>query len=55
VGVTAIDGSPVATLQDLMVYLDDETQVGDQVELTIVRGGRQSAVKVTLGERPQQQ
>lgn len=52
--ITAIDGNPVSTVQDLTIYMEDETQVGDQVQLAIVRGGQESTVKVTLGERPQQ-
>jgi S1-C subfamily serine protease len=53
--VTAIDGRPVSTVQDLTIYLDEERQVGDRVELTIMRGGQETAVAVTLAERPQQQ
>ncbi len=53
--VTAIDGKAVSTVQDLTIYLDEERQVGDQVELTVVRGGQETTVAVTLAERPQQQ
>jgi S1-C subfamily serine protease len=52
--ITAIDGKAVSTVQDLTIYMEDETQVGDQVQLAIVRGGQESTVEVTLGERPQQ-
>ena len=52
--ITAIDGKAVSTVQDLTIYLDEERQVGDQVELTIVRGGQEMTVEVALGERPQQ-
>jgi S1-C subfamily serine protease len=53
--VTAIDGRALSTVQDLTIYLDEERQVGDRVELTIVRGGQEMTVAVTLAERPQQQ
>jgi S1-C subfamily serine protease len=53
--ITAIDDQPVASLQDLTVYLEDRTQVGDTVTLTIARGGETQQVPVTLVERPQQQ
>jgi S1-C subfamily serine protease len=52
--LTAIDGRAVSTVQDLTIYLDEERQVGDRVELMIVRGTEQMKVEVTLGERPQQ-
>jgi len=52
--ITAIDGKAFSTVQDLTIYLDEERQVGDQVEVTLVRGGQEMAVEVTLGERPQQ-
>jgi S1-C subfamily serine protease len=53
--ITAIDDQPVTSLQDLTVYLEDRTQVGDTVTLTIQRDGEQQTVEVTLAERPQQQ
>jgi S1-C subfamily serine protease len=53
--ITAIDGKALSTVQDLTIYLDEETQVGDQIELTVVRGGEETTVAVTLAERPQQQ
>ena len=52
--IIAIDGKSVSTVQDLTIYLDEEMQVGDQVELTVVRDGQETTVAVTLAERPQQ-
>jgi S1-C subfamily serine protease len=52
--ITAIDGQPVASGQDLTIYLDAETRVGDTVELTVVREGSEIQVAVTLGELPRQ-
>jgi S1-C subfamily serine protease len=51
--ITAINGHPVPTLQELNVYLDSQTRVGDSVEVTIYRGGQEMRVTVTLEERPQ--
>ena len=51
--VTAIDGQAVDDLQELTVYLETRTQVGDTVEVTIFRGGVEQSVRVTLAERPQ--
>ncbi len=51
--ITAINGHPVPTLQELNVYLDAQTRVGETVEVTLFRGGREMKVNVTLTERPQ--
>jgi S1-C subfamily serine protease len=52
--ITAIDGKPVASGQDLTTYLDTQTQVGDTVELTLVRASSEIKIQVKLGELPQQ-
>jgi S1-C subfamily serine protease len=49
----AINGQPLADSQDLTVYLESETTVGDTVELTVVRGGQEQVVQVVLGEQQQ--
>jgi S1-C subfamily serine protease len=51
--VTAINGEAVDDLQELTVYLETQTQVGDTVEVTIFRGSVEQNVRVTLAERPQ--
>ncbi len=53
--ITAINGQPVATSQELTVYLESETKVGDAVEVTLMRGRQEMTVSVTLAERPEQQ
>ena len=53
--ITAIGAKPVASLQDLTVYLEDQTGVGDTVTVTLVRDGQPQTVDVKLAERPQQQ
>jgi len=50
--MVAINGHPVTSFRDLTVYLETETQVGDTVEVTIIRDGKRQNVQVTLAERP---
>jgi len=52
--ITAINGTPVANFQELTVYLESETQVGDTVEVTLIRDGQEMKVRVMLAERPEQ-
>jgi S1-C subfamily serine protease len=51
--ITHIDDQPVPTLEELTVYLETQTQVGDTVSLTIIREGREQTVQMTLAERAQ--
>ena len=53
--ITALGDKPIASLQDLTVYLEDQTSVGDTVAVTVMRDGRPQKVDVKLAERPQQQ
>ena len=39
--------------EELTVYLETEKQVGDTVEVTIVRDGQEQRFRLTLTERPQ--
>ncbi|MGC8946826.1 MAG: S1C family serine protease [Anaerolineae bacterium] len=50
--IIAIDGHPVEDFNDLIAYLVRETEVGQEVTLTILRDGKQMEVSVRLGERP---
>jgi S1-C subfamily serine protease len=51
--VTAIEGQPVHTMDDLISYLIQHTHPGDTVSLDVIRaGGNQETVSVTLGVRP---
>ena len=52
--ITAINGEPIANFQELIVYLETETQVEDTVEMTLIRSGQEMKVSVTLAERPEQ-
>ena len=50
--ITAIDGQPIDDYQDLTVYLETQTLVGDTVDVTIIRDDEEQTLQVTLGERP---
>ncbi len=50
--IIAVDGTPIRTMDELIAYMADNTEPGQTVKLTIIRGGQQSEVSLTLGERP---
>jgi len=51
--ITAINGQPIKTMDELISYLIQETRPGDTVELQVIRANGQSeTVSVTLGVRP---
>lgn len=52
--ITAVDGQPVKTFDDLLVYLSLQTSPGQEITLSILRNGQFQDVKVTLGTRPPQ-
>ena len=51
--ITAVNGEPIANFQQLTVYLETKTQVGDDVEVTLIRDGQEMTVTVMLAERPE--
>jgi S1-C subfamily serine protease len=50
--IVALDGQRVQGFDDLVAHLVRSTEVGQQIELTILRDGRERNVTVTLGTRP---
>jgi S1-C subfamily serine protease len=50
--LTAIDGEPIATDRDLLRYLDTQTRIGQTIQVTIWRDGKQLTVPATLTEEP---
>jgi serine protease Do len=50
--ITAIEGAPVQGFDDLTTYLARNVEVGDTVELTVLRDGEEQQVEVTLAARP---
>jgi len=51
--VVAVNDKAIAELQDLTVYLENNTTIGDTVQLTVLRDGQELTVTVTVGEEPQ--
>jgi S1-C subfamily serine protease len=51
--ITALNGEPVGDFEELTVYLETQTKVGDTVQVTIIRDGQEQTVPVILDERPQ--
>lgn len=49
--ITAIDGQPVKRFDDLVSYLAT-LEVGQRVELTVLRGGKETNATLTLAARP---
>ncbi|RME84349.1 MAG: PDZ domain-containing protein [Caldilineae bacterium] len=50
--IIAIDGQPIRNFSDLNTYLVFHTEVGQTIELTVLRDGRTITLPLTLGERP---
>jgi S1-C subfamily serine protease len=50
--IVAIDQMPITSYEELTVYLETETLVGDTVAVTIIRDGSEMIIDVTLAERP---
>jgi S1-C subfamily serine protease len=50
--ITGVNGKAVDDYQDLTVYLETETGVGETIEVTLLRDGDEQTVQVMLEERP---
>jgi 2-alkenal reductase len=50
--VTAIEGQPVSSFEEMLTYLARYTSPGDTVQLTVLRDGEERQVDLTLGTRP---
>ena len=50
--ITALDGTPVDTFDELLSYLTTNKSPGDSIVLTVLRDGQPLDITVTLGERP---
>ena len=51
--LTAIDGVPLRNWDDLDAYLQEQTEVGQTVTLTIWRDDQEMTIEVKLGEMPE--
>jgi S1-C subfamily serine protease len=50
--ITAINGQPVNSFDDLLIYIALKSGPGQEVVLTVLRDGEYLDVTVTLEERP---
>ena len=50
--IVGIDGQEVKSFDDMISYLALNTEVGQKVELTMLRQGKETSIEVTLGARP---
>ncbi len=50
--VTAIDGQPVTSFEEMLTYMARYTSPGDTVELTVLRNGEERQFDLTLSARP---
>ena len=48
--ILSLDGRALITRDDITTYLDANTSVGDEVEVTLVRDGEEMTISLTLGE-----
>ena len=49
--ITAIDGRKMTSIGDILLYLQQEPEVGDTVNMTVLREGEKVYVPLTLGSR----
>ncbi len=53
--ITAVNGQSIASMDDLMMYLEEHASPGQTATLTVLRaGGSQQTLTVALGQRPNQ-
>ncbi len=50
--LTAVDGVKLSKWDDLSAYLEEKTEVGQTVTLSLVRDGKALTVTATLGDTP---
>lgn len=50
--IIAIDGEPIRDTEELIAFLVFHTEVGQTIDLTIIRNGETITVPLTLGARP---
>lgn len=50
--VVAVDREPIRSRDELTIYLENRTRVGDSVDLTVIRDGETMTITVVLDEMP---
>lgn len=53
--IIAVDGRPVSSFDDILIYIALNTTPGQQITLTIIRDGKQMDVPLTLEPRPNEE
>ena len=48
----AIDDTPVTSLEEMEVFLEDNYRVGDVIRMRLLREDGELSMNVTLGEEP---
>ncbi len=48
-----MDGEPVSSFDDILLYIAFKAEPGQTIKLTVIRDGAQQEVDVTLEPRPQ--
>jgi len=51
--ITAVDGRPMATWENLSAYLEEQTEVGQTITLTVIREGQELTLQATLQDTPE--
>lgn len=51
--LTAVDGQALATWDNLSAYLEEQAEVGRNLNLTVLRDGKETTLAVTLEEMPE--
>lgn len=52
--IVAINGEEVRGITDILNYLATETDVGETVDITVIRDGERQDIQLTLGARPRE-
>jgi S1-C subfamily serine protease len=52
--ITKVDGKMVRKIDDILTYLQREKTVGDNIQLTILRNGKEQQLTILLAARPSQ-
>jgi S1-C subfamily serine protease len=50
--ILAVDNKTIRKIDDILTYLEREKKVGDAIDLTIFRDGKQQEINLTLAARP---
>jgi 2-alkenal reductase len=51
--ITAVNGQQILSFDDLLIYVALNTSPGDEITLTVLRGGETKQIDLVLGERPE--